>query len=59
MHADEKVSAFVELEAAIRARQGAQGIQERINKVRQIVADHVQASSITSSDVSTYLQQAE
>ena len=56
VRADEKVNAFEELEAAIRARQSAQGIPDWIDKVRQTIAERLKAPSITSSDVSPYLR---
>jgi hypothetical protein len=56
VRADEKVNAFEEFEAAIRARQSAQGIPERMDKARQTIAERLKASSITSSDVSPYLR---
>jgi hypothetical protein len=56
VHAEKKANAFVQLEAAIRARQSAQGIPERMDKARQTIAERLKASSITSSDVSPYLR---
>jgi hypothetical protein len=51
---DEKLTAFLELEAAILSNK--HGRWSRKNKARQMGADHVQGSSITSSDVSTHLR---
>jgi hypothetical protein len=54
--ADEKLTAFLELESAIPIRQNAQRIMEGMNKARQTVAHQVKTFSVTSSDVSTYLR---
>ena len=54
--ADEKLTAFMEVERAIRSSRSVQRIAEGVNKARQTVADRVKPSSITSSDVSTYLR---
>jgi hypothetical protein len=56
VHADEKLTAFVELESAIQSGRTPEDCGARENKARQIIAALVKVSSITSSDVSTYLR---
>jgi hypothetical protein len=56
-HADELLIAFVELESVIRAAGRPEDCAAGKNKARQTIADHLKVSStITSSDVSTYLR---
>ena len=56
VRADERLTAFVELESAIRFVHNAQRIAVRINKARQVVAASIKTLSITSPDVSTHLR---
>jgi hypothetical protein len=50
VRADEKLRAFLELEPAIRSGRTPRGLRAGKNKARRTVADHLKASSITSSD---------
>jgi hypothetical protein len=67
VRADEKLAAFVELERAVCIHlltehltgfpaERPRGVRSASNKARQITEMMVKASSITSSDVSTYLR---
>ncbi|MGC1323807.1 MAG: hypothetical protein WA849_16625 [Candidatus Udaeobacter sp.] len=50
VHADDKLTAFLELESAICAAERPEDCGVRETKPRQTVADHLRTFSITSSD---------
>ena len=56
VRADEKLTAFLELESTIRAAERPEDCGGREIKLDKLSRDQVKASSITSSDVSTYLR---
>ena len=52
--ADEKLTAFLELESAIRAAERSENCGGHEIKLAKLFANHVKASLITSPDVSTH-----